>query len=107
MPERLRPAELPALLLQTLVENAVAHGIEPLEGTGHIGIQAIEEADSIRITVSDDGTGLGQDGVQPGIGLRNVEDRLGTFYRGRAAFSIAARGGGGTVAAVTIPRKAA
>jgi sensor histidine kinase YesM len=70
-----------------------------------VELQAIDEPDAIRISVADDGVGLEQDTVQPGIGLRNVADRLHVFYDGAAHFSIAAREGGGARATVTIPKE--
>lgn len=103
IPDHLNAVRLPALLLQTLVENAVTHGIEPADRMGLIEVRAVEDAGRIGISVSDDGVGFEQENVRPGVGLRNVAERLNAFYDAAAGFNIEAREGGGTIAIVTVP----
>jgi len=68
-------AELPPGLVLTLVENAIAHGIEPQLHGGHIAIAAARAGDRVQITVKDDGPGLAP-GWTEGVGLSNTRRRL-------------------------------
>lgn len=97
---RLRP--YPPLLLMTLVENAVKHGIEPKSGPGRIDVRAGVEGDALVVEVVDDGVGL-QPGSGSGVGLANVRGQLAMRYGGRALFRISGRGGEGTRAVIGIP----
>src|SRR5690606_13000160 len=92
----------PSLLLQTLVENAIQHGIEPLETAGSITIRTSVGADCVDVEVSDTGAGFDSE-AEPGLGLQNVRDRLETFYRGRASFEIVSAPGRGTKIALAVP----
>jgi hypothetical protein len=97
MPDRLRfevtcEAQLaawpcPPMLLLTLVENAVRHGIDPSETGGLIEVSATRatarepgrESDVVRLMVRDDGVGMGE-AAEPGTGLKNLRERLTAFY---------------------------
>lgn len=68
-------AELPPGIVLTLVENAIAHGIEPQLRGGHIGIAAGLDGGRLRLTVRDDGPGL-TPGWADGVGLANTRRRL-------------------------------
>lgn len=108
VPERLHALPFPSLLLQTLVENAITHGIAPLSGPGRVTITAADRGNVIELVVADDGVGF--DPQRPpvnGVGLRNVRERLDGFYGGRAELRIAARRERGTEAIVTLPQGAA
>jgi len=108
VPEALRDAAFPALLLQTLVENAITHGIGPADQPGLVWIRVREEYRHIVLTVGDNGVGFGAPGKPgQGVGLGNVRDRLEVFYRGRASFRIGSATAGGTEAMLVIPREAA
>src|ERR1041384_1879477 len=50
--------QVPSLILQPLVENALKHGLGPKPGPGHLWISAYPEGNQIRLTVEDDGMGL-------------------------------------------------
>ena len=50
------------MLIQTLVENAVKHGLKEMGGRGHVGVRALRESDHLRIQVEDNGEGF-PDGV--------------------------------------------
>jgi two-component sensor histidine kinase len=106
VPDSLRSATFPPLMLLTLVENAVKHGIEPKPGAGHIRIDAIEEnrADGahIRVSVTDDGAGLSA-GLGRGVGLSNIRLQLALKYGDRAALSLSSGSEGGAVASIDIP----
>ncbi len=81
-------AMIPAFAVQTLVENAVKHGIERKRGGGGVTVTAQRAADSVEITVTDSGVGLAP-GTPYGVGLRNVADRLALLYAGRATLTVA------------------
>lgn len=102
VPENLRALEFPPLMLLSLVENAIKHGIEPKPGPGWVGIRADREGDFLRVTVADDGAGL-QAGLSSGLGLANIREQLEVRFAGRARLSIVARSGGGTLAEITVP----
>lgn len=82
--------KVPGLLLQPLVENAIIHGIQPINGPGEVVIRVKEQANNtIYVAVQDTGKGIAQeliDGVYAGtvashhIGLRNVHERLQLLY---------------------------
>ena len=68
-------AQLPPGIVLTLVENAIAHGIEPQLGGGHIGIAGYLDGQRLVLTVRDDGPGLAP-GWAEGVGLANTRSRL-------------------------------
>lgn len=71
--------ELPPGIVLTLVENAIAHGIEPQLRGGHLDIAARQEAGRLVLTISDDGPGLAA-GWAEGVGLSNTRRRLADAY---------------------------
>jgi signal transduction histidine kinase len=101
-PPELAGVSFPPLLLQTLVENALRHGIEPASGGGTVDLTIQREGAKIVLRVSDDGVGLKPESV-PGVGLRNTLERLSSFYDGRASFDLGRGAQSGTVATVSIP----
>lgn len=68
-------APLPPGIVLTLVENAIAHGIEPQLHGGHVHIAARREGERLVLTVRDDGPGLAPDWAE-GVGLANTRRRL-------------------------------
>jgi hypothetical protein len=107
VPQFVRDLPFPSLLLQTLVENSVTHGIAPGDRPGTVRISAREQPGSIVLMVADDGVGFDAQGKPgQGVGLRNVRDRLEAFYHGRASFTIGNAPAGGTEAVIGIPRAA-
>jgi two-component system, LytTR family, sensor kinase len=74
-------ALVPNLILQPLVENAIRHGVEKLEG-GRIDIEARREGERLHISVRDNGPGAGEDAeaTATGLGLRNTRARLEQLY---------------------------
>lgn len=89
--EDTRRALVPPLLLQTLVENAVTHGIEPLAGGGTLKIAAWRETGSLRLRVANPREGAGGEG-RHGIGLAGARARLQLAFGGEAALDIAETG---------------
>lgn len=96
-------AQIPSLILQPLVENALKHGLGPKPGPGHLTISVRADGDQLQMTVEDDGMGPG---VRPsnGLGLANIAERLQTLYQDRASVSLRRREAGGSIATVIIPR---
>lgn len=99
-------AQVPLLIVQPLVENAVRHGLAPQVKAGSLLVRAIRENGATRIDVEDTGVGLPPgwqlDGVT-GTGLRNLASRLSAEFGAAAALTVAARDGGGVRATVTLP----
>jgi sensor histidine kinase YesM len=101
-PEALLDAEVPPLVLGTLIENALKHGLAPLPAGGSILIRALRDADQLRIEVHDNGRGFfGQGGS--GVGLANTRSRLAALYGSSAALQLAANHPTGVVATVVLP----
>jgi hypothetical protein len=108
VPQAVRDVPFPSLLLQTLVENSIAHGIGPADQPGLVWIRGREEYRHIVLAVGDNGVGFDTQGKPgQGVGLRNVRDRLEAFYQGRASFTIGSAAAGGTEALLVIPREVA
>ena len=93
---------LPPGLVLTLVENAVAHGLEPKIGDGHLWLSAKREPGGRWcVRVDDDGLGLAPE-AQDRVGLANLRQRLAHHFGDRANFSLQRRPGGGTRAEITL-----
>jgi hypothetical protein len=101
--ESLRGIPFPPMMLQTLAENAIKHGLEPVPGGGTIWIFAREADGKLGLTVADDGRGFSEDGGGTGIGLVNVRERLKLAYGEAASFSIVANFPRGVAATITVP----
>lgn len=106
VPAALGSHPFPPLMLISLVENAIKHGIEPSAGGGTVSIIATELWDGderrLALSVSDDGVGL-RPGLGDGVGLANLRAQLAAQFGSRGRFSIAGRAGGGTVATLVLP----
>ena len=98
---------IPPMMLLTLVENAVQHGIEPQPRGGHVQLLARRQGDHLVLQVSDDGVGLQAAANAPskgrGIGLANVRDRLAGLYGESARLSVQQRGERGVSARIELP----
>lgn len=103
VPPALKAVQFPTMMLQTLVENAIKHGLEPKPGGGTIWIIAREFDGSVALTVADDGRGFSAEGGGTGIGLRNVRERLRLAYGAAASFAIVANYPSGVAATITVP----
>ena len=76
-------AEVPRLILQPLVENAIKHGVSPRSGQGLVAIAAQRRGNALSLEVRDDGVGLSpgaRNNLRNGVGLSNTRDRLACLY---------------------------
>lgn len=96
--------EVPSLILQPLVENAIRHGIEPHARPGWIELTARGKPGFVELAVHDNGAGMPVGGFsRVGIGLGNTRARLNELYGGRHGFELANHPDGGLVVRVNIP----
>ena len=103
VPENLRATPLPPMMLQTLVENAIKHGLEPRTGGGTVWIRARRTDDTVAVTVADDGDGFNSKTSGTGIGLKNVRERLRLVYGTDATLSVVANFPAGVAATIAVP----
>ncbi len=105
--QALRATPMPAMMLQTLVENAIKHGLEPKTAGGTVWIRARRDDDTVAITVADDGNGFSDTTRGTGIGLKNVRERLQLLYGGRASLAVVANFPAGVAATISLPAASA
>ncbi|MCE4567090.1 histidine kinase [Maribellus sp. CM-23] len=86
-PEELKSVQIPQLLIQPLVENAVKHGVSKLLENGEVRIVVFElEFNKISIRVYDNGPSF-PDGPMSGFGIRNTHERLQLIYGSKASIN--------------------
>jgi signal transduction histidine kinase len=113
VPPALRELQVPPILLQPLVENAVKHGISPLRRGGEVRVSARCEAvlddgtAMLTLQVADTGAGWREEGRRTpsgtGVGLANLERRLERIFGGAATLAIAGAPDRGTTVTITLP----
>ncbi|HSV70814.1 MAG TPA: histidine kinase [Methylibium sp.] len=104
VPEGLLSAEFPPMMIQTLVENAIKHGLEPKPDGGRLKVKAEIVHGKLAVTVADTGLGFGKAATAgTGVGLANIRERLHLLYGGKATLTVAENQPGGTVVTVTVP----
>ena len=107
LPDALRTAKVPPLLLQPLVENAIVHGLEPNVFGGELLVTAAARDGTLEIFVADTGLGLADDddGARTGggIGLATTRERLRVLYGDRARLDLSPNVPRGTLARLTLP----
>jgi len=104
LPDALRDASIPPMLLQPLVENAIKHGLEPNIDGGTVRVVVTGDARRLDIEVADDGVGLGVAAPDEGYGLVHVRERLKTLHDDAATMTIGAGPTGGVVVRLSLPR---
>ncbi len=104
VPQGLSSAQFPPMILQSLVENAIKHGLEPKAEGGSLSLTADIANGNLRVTVADTGLGFGA-GSRPGtgVGLANVRERLAALYGGRARLIVESNTPSGTIATIEVP----
>lgn len=99
-------AQVPSLLLQPLVENAIRHGIARLSSGGTISITSSHDGANLYLRVRDNGPGLIEANRAPsrtGLGLTTTRERLQTIYGSQQTFILCGAPGGGVDVSVRIP----
>lgn len=101
-------AQVPNLILQPIVENAIRHGIAPRSSPGLIEIEAKQQNGTLRIQVRDNGPGLSEHPTsanlsKKGLGLSNTETRLERLYGADHLFKLCDNPGGGLIVTLEIP----
>ena len=97
-------AEFPPMMLQSLVENAIKHGLEPKAEGGSLTVGAEIVHGKLAVTVADTGLGFGKAATAgTGIGLANIRERLQLLYGNKASLTVAENPGGGTRVTITVP----
>jgi signal transduction histidine kinase len=103
------PAELarhpfPSMMLLTLAENAIKHGLAPTPKGGTVVVRARATPDRLEVSVADDGVGLA---AMPaggrGIGLANTRARLGALFGSAGSLALASNVPSGVVATLRLP----
>lgn len=109
VPTELESAEFPPMMLQSLVENAIKHGIEPKPEGGKVTVAARAQKGQLVVEVRDTGVGiLDLDRLEAptsgtGIGLQNIRERLAMLYSGKAHLSLMSDSGTGTTVRIAVP----
>jgi hypothetical protein len=104
IPDGLRSAAFPPMMLQSMVENAIKHGLECKPEGGTLRIVAEVASGKLRVIVSDDGVGFGvmpSDGT--GLGLPTIRERLKLLHGDQAQLHIAANSPSGVIATIEVP----
>jgi hypothetical protein len=113
MPDRLRfdiraegvelALRCPALMLLTLVENAIRHGIDPAEEGGEVKVRVEMRDGRCVARVYDTGVGFRATGGGLGTGLASLRERLDSFFEGRAKLALTSATPRGVVAEIDFP----
>ena len=105
VPQDLLALPFPPMMLITLIENAIKHGLNELPEGGTITVSASRRTDVLVLSVTDTGAGLPQLGndSKDGIGLSNIRERLAAMYGERGKLMLTANQPRGTVATLEIP----
>ena len=107
VPDGLLSAEFPPMMVQTLVENSIKHGLEPKAEGGHLSVKAEIRHGKLCVTVTDTGLGFagaaGGETAGTGVGLANIRERLSLLYGSKGTLTIANNPVGGTIVTITVP----
>jgi LytS/YehU family sensor histidine kinase len=104
VPEGLRSAAFPPMMLQSLVENAIKHGLEAKEEGGTLRVTAEVAHNKLRVTVADDGMGFGVvPSTSTGLGLQSIRERLKLLHGQQAQLIIVPNKPSGVCATIEVP----
>jgi two-component system, LytTR family, sensor kinase len=105
VPPETLDAQVPSLILQPLVENAIRHGIARDTNAGVLEVAAMRDGPSLCIEVRDDGPGFAAAPAPGGnqVGLANARSRLERLYGAEHRFELGNRPGRGAVVRMRIP----
>ena len=104
VPDFLGSAPFPPMMLQTLIENAIKHGLEPKVAGGTITVRGHVVGATLHVDVCDDGVGIDLH-ADEGVGLANIRERLALLYGAQAELVIETPPGGGACASIRLPYK--
>lgn len=102
LPAELADLEIPPMLVQPVVENAIRHGLEPKVEGGTLELRARREGSRLTLEVADSGVGFAQ-ATGGGVGLSNIRERLRLAYGEAARLVIRENAPCGTVVAIELP----
>jgi signal transduction histidine kinase len=102
VPPALGPLALPSMMLLTLVENAIKHGLNPLPEGGSIQVRARRDGDRLRLAVIDDGGGF-RASAGGGTGLANIRARLAMLHHGAGRLSLLENESRGVTSMLELP----
>jgi signal transduction histidine kinase len=105
VPEELGERDVPPMVLLTLVENALKHGVQPLVEGATVRVVAALQGDRLVLSVTDSGAGMGS-GSGSGSGLANLRARLKALYGNAASLTLQVNEPRGVVASVALPQAA-
>ena len=107
VPDGLLSADFPSMMIQSLVENAIKHGLEPKAEGGTLTVRAEIVHGKLAVTVADTGLGFGKAATAgTGIGLNNIRERLQLLYGNKAQMTITENTPSGTVVTLAVPYQA-
>ena len=110
IPSETLDAQVPTLLLQPLVENAIKHGIAPHAAAGCVEVSAQRKNGTLYLQVKDNGSGFkngGEQAFQQGLGISNTRARLEKLYGSSFHFDISNGATEGAVVRVSFPYQSA
>jgi signal transduction histidine kinase len=102
VPEELGSVAIPPMMLTTLAENAIRHGLAPLPEGGYLRISARAQGGSLRLQVADTGRGF-EAHAGAGVGLANIRSRLAAQHGALARLSITRNAPRGVTATIEVP----
>jgi two-component system LytT family sensor kinase len=105
IPADLLDAQVPNLLLQPLVENAIKHGIAKRVAGGTVRVAGARRNGSLYLNVYNDGLSVMEDGQATGVGLANLRTRLQILHGAAADIAMSRVGSDGVEVIVTLPLK--
>lgn len=106
VPDGLRSADFPPMMLQSLVENAIKHGLEPKANGGTLTVSAEVVDGKLAVTVADTGVGFARAATAgTGTGLNNIRERLKLIYGDAAELRISENAPSGTRVTIVVPYK--
>ncbi len=105
LPPELAEVEIPPMLIQPLVENAVSHGIEPCMRGGRIVLSARAQGDAaVQVVIADTGVGFGHAMTKgSGLGLTHVRERLARIFGAAASMQMEENTPRGVIVRLTLP----
>jgi hypothetical protein len=102
IPASLNSLAFPPLMLPSLVENAIKHGLEPQREGGSVIISAQQADGKLRLIVADTGRGFGET-IGAGVGLANIRERLAALYGDAAKLTLEENSPRGVIATIEVP----